>query len=292
MMRVVSINGRLLPRSQASVSVADGGFLHGEGIFETIRLYAGRPLLLPSHLRRAAAGLRLLGLAEPPRKTVEREIARVASANGVRGDAVCRLSLSRAPSGRGRATRVVVLRPLPDDLARASERGIRVQTLPFERATGPVPPIKSLSYLPSLLALRAADLADAAEALFISEAGEVREGATTNVFALVDGVLLTPPADGRILPGVFREHVLSLSGPGLPPVKESPLSREDLERASEVFLTNAVREIVPVIRLDTRPVGGGLPGPVTRGLQEAWRAYVAGSAGRPRRSPPRRRRRR
>ncbi len=282
MLRVVSINGRLLPMREARVSVREGAFLHGEGIFETVRLYSGRPLLLQSHLERASAGAKLLGLKLPPARTVEREIARLVAANRVRGDAVGRITLSRAHSNRraavARATRVLILRSLPDDLARQCERGISVRTLPFERAVGPAAAIKHLSYLPSILALRAADLAGAAEALFLSPGGQVLEGATTNVYACIDNTLFTPPADGRILPGVVRRHLFSLGGEGLPPIKEASISRADLDRASEVFLTNAVREIVPVVRIDARPVGGGLPGPATRAAQMAWRAFVSGLA--------------
>ncbi|MFQ5457366.1 MAG: aminotransferase class IV [Myxococcota bacterium] len=280
MMQHVSINGRLVTRAQARVSVADGGFLHGEGLFETIRLYAARPLFLDSHLDRLRAGARLLGLACPPARTFRREVNRVVRANRVRDDAVCRISLSRAPSRRPRprgeaaATRVILLRPLPEDIARATERGVHARTLRFDRAAGPSAAVKSLSYLPSILALRAADLAGAAEAVFISADDQVLEGATTNVFARVGDVLVTPPADGRILPGVMRGRLIALGGGGLPPIKEAPLPFRDLAEAPEVFLTNAIREVVPVTRLDGRRIGGGRPGPFTRSLQEACRAAM------------------
>ncbi len=277
MLQQVSINGRLQPRSRARVSVADGGFLHGEGVFETIRLYAGKALFIEDHLDRLAAGARMIGLVCPPEKTIRREIGRLVRANRVGGDVVCRLSLSRAPHGRGRgnaATRVIFLRALAEDTSRAFEKGVHARTLGFERAAGPSASLKTLSYLPSLLALRAADLAGAAEAIFISSGNLVLEGATTNVFARVGDVFVTPPADGRILPGVMRRHLLSLGVEGAPSIMEAPLEREALLEAPEIFLTNAVRELVPVIRLDGRSVGGGRPGPFTRALQERWRAFV------------------
>lgn len=277
MLQQVSINGRLLPRGRARVSVADGGFLHGDGVFETIRLYAGKPLFLEEHLDRLTAGAAMIGLVCPTGETIRREIDRLVRANRVRGDAVCRLSLSRAPhgrTGRNAATRVIFLRALGEETARDFERGVHARTLGFERAAGPSAALKTLSYLPSLLALRAADLTGAAEAIFISSGDIVLEGATTNVFARVGDVFITPPADGRILPGVMRRRLLSLGGESAPSIREAPLEREALLAAPEIFLTNAVRELTPVIRLDGRPVGGGRPGPFTRALQERWRALV------------------
>ncbi len=283
MMRVVSINGRLLPRREARVSVMDGGFLHGEGLFETIRLYRGRPLFLREHHVRLGEGARLLGLACPAEADLLQQIQQLVRANRVRGDAVCRLSLSRAPGpprppttgAPRRATRVLSLRALPEDLERTRTRGIAVQTVPFVRATGPPAALKSLSYLPSLLALRAADLAGASEALLVSPSGYVLEGATTNVFALVNERIVTPPADGQIVPGVLRRRLLALARTASLPFEETSLRIASLEAAPEIFVTNAVREILPVVRVDGRTVGTGRPGPATRAVQAAWRAHVA-----------------
>jgi branched-chain amino acid aminotransferase len=283
MMRVVSINGRLLPRREARVSVMDGGFLHGEGLFETIRLYRGRPLFLREHHARLGEGARLLALACPAEPDLRRQIRQLVRANRVRGDAVCRLSLSRAPGSPRppvagaprRATRVLSLRDLPKDLARMHARGIAAQTIPFLRAAGPLAALKSLSYLPSLLALRAADLAGASEALLVTPSGHVLEGATTNVFALVGDRIITPPADGQLVPGILRRRLLELARAASLPIEEAPLPISSLQAAPEIFVTNAVREILPVVRVNERMVGAGQPGPATRAVQTAWRSHVA-----------------
>jgi D-alanine transaminase len=282
MMGVVSLNGRLLPLRQARVSVADGGFLYGHGVFETIRLYGGTPLFLSDHAARLGAAARLLDLEYPSEAALGREIARLARANRVRGDAVCRVSLSRPPEfrrvrpGAGtRPTRVIVLRKLPDDLEQARARGIAACSVSFERATGPAASIKSLSYLPSVLALQAAALSGANEAIFVSPEGEVLEGATTNVFALVGGTVMTPPVDGRIVPGVLRRRLLEIGGGHALPIKEAAFTREELKEAPEIFVTNAVREVLPVVRIDGCPVGGGRPGPVTRAVQVMWASALA-----------------
>jgi branched-subunit amino acid aminotransferase/4-amino-4-deoxychorismate lyase len=288
MMRVVSINGRLVPRREARVSVADGGFLHGEGVFETIRLYQGKPLFLRDHLERLAEGARLLGLASPAESDLLRQIRQLVRANRARRDKICRLSLSRAPSTRrtpgaapARPTRVLTLRALPEDLERMRTRGISARTVPFQRAAGPSAALKSLSYLPSLLALRAADLAGAAEALFVTPSGHVLEGATTNVFAVLGERITTPPADGRLVPGILRRRLLALARGASLPFEEAPLPLASLEAAREIFVTNAAREILPVVRVDGRTVGTGRPGPATRAVQAAWRAHVASLLGGP-----------
>jgi branched-chain amino acid aminotransferase len=196
------------------------------------------------------------------------------------------VSLSAPPStpaswrasrrGRRAATRVILLRPLPADLARDLARGIGARTFREERATGPIAAIKATSYLPSVIALRAARRAGAREAIFVAPSGQVREGAASSVFARVGNAMITPPADGRILPGIMRALILALARKEALPVRERTLRAADLERAREIFITNAVREIVPVVRLDGRPVGTGKPGPLTRAVGMAWERYKGG----------------
>ena len=280
-----SLNGRIVPLSRAAIPVTDGAVTHGDGVFETIRLYGGRPLFLPRHRARLARGARLLGLACPPGATLAREIAALLARHRIPGDAVCRVSLSRPAGphrtarGGARATRVITLRALPADLSRARSRGIAARTVPFDRGGGPAAAVKSLSYLPSLLALRLARAGGAQEAIFLSSSGEVLEGATSNVFIRIGDRFVTPPADGRILAGVMRGHLLDLARTRSLPLAEAPIRLRDLARTREIFLTNAVREIVPVVRLDGRRVGNGKPGPLTGAIRHAWELYRGEAAG-------------
>jgi len=277
-----SVNGRVVPLSRAAIPVTDGAVTHGDGVFETIRLYGGKPLFLIKHRARLARGARLLGLACPSRAALTRNIDALLRRNLGCGDAVCRVSLSRPPGvdpaarGVARATRVITLRALPADLSRARSRGIAARTVPFDRGGGPAAAVKSLSYLPSLLALRLARAAGAQEAILLSSFGEVLEGAASNVFVRVENGFVTPPADGRILPGVMRGLLLDLARARSLPVAEAPVQLRDLTRAREIFVTNAVRELVPVVRLDGRAVGDGKPGRQTRRIQDAWEVYMKG----------------
>jgi len=277
-----SVNGRVVPLSRAVIPVTDGAVTHGDGVFETIRLYGGTPRFLTAHRARLARGARLLGLACPSRAVLAHEITALLRRHRIPGDAVCRVSLSRPGSAdsaaiaRVRATRIITLRPLPKDLARARSRGIAARTVPFDRGGGPAAAVKSLSYLPSLLALRLVRAAGAREAILLSPSGEILEGAASNVFVRVGNGFVTPPADGRILPGVMRSLLLDLARARSLPLAEGPLRLRDLTRAREIFITNAVRELVPVVRLDGRAVGGGKPGRQTRRIQDAWEAYMKG----------------
>ncbi len=274
-----SVNGRIVALSRAVIPITDGAVTHGDGLFETLRLYGGRPLFLPSHRARLARGARVLGLACPSEALLAREIGALAGRNRIRGDAVCRVTLSRPgsadPASRraARATRVIAIRPLPSDLARAHSRGIAARTVPFDRGGGPAAAVKSLSYLPSLLALRLARAAGAAEAILLSPSGEVLEGAASNVFVRVGDRFVTPPADGRILAGVMRGLLLHLARGRALPLGEGPVRLRDLVRAREIFVTSAVLEMVPVVRIDGRRVGPGRPGALTREISKAWEAY-------------------
>jgi len=277
-----SVNGRVVPLARAVVPVTDGAVTHGDGVFETIRLYGGTPRFLTAHRARLVRGARLLGLACPSRAALTHDINALLRRNLGCGDAVCRVSLSRPPGadpaarGAARATRVITLRALPADLSRARSRGISARTVPFDRGGGPAATVKSLSYLPSLLALRLARAAGAREAILVSPSGEILEGAASNVFVRIGNRFVTPPADGRILPGVVRGLLLDLARARSLPVAEAPVRLRDLSRAREIFVTNAVREIVPVVRLDGRAVGDGKPGRQTRRIQDAWEAYKTG----------------
>jgi branched-chain amino acid aminotransferase len=141
------------------------------------------------------------------------------------------------------------------------------------------PGAKTGAHLPHVLAVRAARAAGAHEAVLVDGRGFVTEGATSNVFAVRRGRLVTPPLAAGILPGVTRGVVLALAREAGVLADESPLAAAELEGAEEVFITSTTREIVPVTRLGERPVGKGAPGPVTRALHRAFRVRAGGPVG-------------
>lgn len=281
---VVSLDGMVVPRDRAVVSVYDRGFLYGDTVFETLRVYRGVPYLLGEHLARLAASAALVGIALPVGlDAIEREV-QDALAAAAEPDAVVRVTLSRGegpigldPSAAIRPRRVVFVEPLGAGPAAAQATGIAVRLVATRRAADLVPAAKVGAYLDAVVAVRAARAQGDDEAIVIDPAGLVVEATAANVFALVirpEGPTLVTPPEGALLPGITRRRVIGLGRAASMVVQEAPLTAADLASAREVFLTSSVREIVPVVRIDGRPVADGAPGVVTRSLQAAYRLAV------------------
>ena len=223
--------------SQLNVSALSDGFMFGLGVYETIRVLGGRPVFLDRHLARLRRGAAQLGLELPTSLEEWRErLARLAHANQL-GDAVVKLIRFGDVGG----AREIAVSRSSGYRAEQYERGFRVQSVATARE-GAVHEMKSLAYLEKLLARRAAQGAGYDDAVFVDPAGNLLEGAGSNLFAVVDGKLLTPPAH-HILPGVARSVVLECAAGG---VEERVLTPPLIEAATEVFLTNAVMGVMPV----------------------------------------------
>ncbi|GAB4257312.1 MAG: branched-chain-amino-acid transaminase [Deferrisomatales bacterium] len=273
------IGDELVPEGRARISAFDRGFLYGEGLFETLRLYGGRPFGLRAHWARLEASAAFLGLPLPPEDPAE-AVARVARANRLE-DAAVRLTLTRGelprgprPGPGGTARLVVQVRPLPADLTERQRRGVAGCRLPWPlRARGnPLHRHKTLGYLTSIVALGAAP--PGAEPILENAHGQVAEGATSNVFWVRRSRLCTPHPEAGCLPGITRALVLDLARFSGMDVEEGLFDWTGLVQAEEAFLTNSVAEVVPLIAVDGRPVGTGTPGAVTRSLQRGYRQRV------------------
>lgn len=265
---IVWSNGRYHPLEEPAATLGNSGFLHGLGVFTTLRLSRGRPLGLAAHHARLARHGRELGLDLAPSPTELAEvISELTAANNIeKNEMRLRITLTREGPA---AFLTLVPGPLPVGLDRWQAEGAAVITLGPRHQRTVLPHLKSLQYLPSVLAQEAAATVGAAEALILDEGEDLLEGAVSNVFLVEGRTLATPAADGRILAGLTRGRVLALAGQLGLEARETRLTATDLARAGEIFLTNCVREVVPVVGVDGRPVGAGLPGPVTRQLQQA-----------------------
>ena len=258
------------------VPVVDRGFLYGDALFEVLPTHRGEPAYLGRHLERMAAGGALLGFRQPcPREAFEADVARLVREAGP--DLVLRLFWSRGdgagiPAEPPMGRRVSMAFPLRTLAAEAYAAGVECVLVPG-RATV-LPGAKVAGYAANVLATRAARSAGAHEALFEDDHGRIEEGATSNLFAVHAGGLVTPPAD-RILPGITRAVVLEIARELAIPVRLEPLERGFLGRADELFLTSSVRELLPVRAV--QGVSLGPPGPVTRRLTDAYRARLGQS---------------
>jgi D-amino acid aminotransferase len=285
---LVWLNGRFVDARHARVAALDRGLLHGDGAYDTWRTYGGRPFALAAHLRRLTAATRRLELPAPG--AIGRWEARTRTLlrrNGLVDGAV-RLTITRgvggtgpAPSGRARPTRLLTVRPIPSDLATLQARGVSVVLLPFARDAGPGwGAFKLVGHASAVLGKTIAKRRRAFEGLYVTPDGHVTEGTTSNLFAVLDGVLVTPPTDGTILAGVTRDLVRTIARRAGLRARETSITVTGLRRAAEVFLTASTIEVLPVVRVDGRAVGNGRPGPLTRRLQERYQAAVTRKLGR------------
>lgn len=251
--RTVWLDGRLVRGADATLSLFDRGARDGEGIFETVRVYDGRPSDWQRHMERLVLSAAELGFPVPAGPgTLRAALDEVLEADGLR-DAVARLTVTRGVPG-GRPTRTgawVEAEPLGARLwsgVRTGTASAIFSKLPFE--PGPLGRHKTTSRLAYALAREEARAARADEALLVSAAGEVLEGAVSSVFAVIRGEVLTPPLARGILPGLARRRVIELCGEIGVPVREHAIGRADLAAAEEVFLTNSVQEVVPLAMVE------------------------------------------
>lgn len=279
---LVWIDGDLVPAERATVSVFDRGFRNGEGVFETFRAYGDFVFRLDAHLRRALAGAAELGFDVGPAARLREAVTRTAQANlaALDGrDSALRLTVSAGPidpdspfpgHAMGTPTAVVTSHALALAADRF-ERGARAVTVPLARE---FPHVKAVSHLVAVTARRRAREEGADEALLTTTTGEVLEGAGSNLFAVVDGTLVTPPLDAGLLAGVTRSVVLEVAERLGVPYATAPLSVEQVWGADEAFLTATTREVTPLLTVDGRSLGDGRPGPVTARILAGYRAIV------------------
>lgn len=281
----VNINGKLYDKEDAKVSVYDHGLLYGDGVFEGIRSYGGRVFRLEQHLRRLWDSARAICLEIPiQRADLAAAIVDTLKVNNIE-DGYIRLVVTRGAGtlgldpARTSHPQVIIITDhitlYPPELY---QKGLEIVTASTIRnhAAALSPRIKSLNYLNNILAKIEGLKAGCVEALMLNTKGEVAECTGDNIFLVHNGELLTPPTDAGILEGVTREAVMELAVDSNREVREVPLARHDVYIADECFLTGTAAEVVPVVKVDNRPIGAGVPGPVTRDLMERFKRLTRG----------------
>jgi branched-chain amino acid aminotransferase len=267
----VSIDGLLVAPDQASISIFDRGLLYGDGVFEVFRTWDEAVVDLAAHLDRLFTSAVMLGIKGLDKPLVADAVRRTLEAAGP-GEHRIRVVLTRGPGslvapldalGPGRA--IVVVEPLP---AQPAELSLALVDFPLPRRTGHAH--KTLAYLDHILARELAAAAGADEALRLGPDGDVVECATSNVFIVAAGVVATPPVELGILPGVTRARVIAACATAGIAVEQRRLSTQDVYAADELFVTSAVRGVVPITRLDGVARAAG---PVTARVIEG---YLAG----------------
>ncbi|NLH41743.1 MAG: hypothetical protein GX448_07875 [Planctomycetes bacterium] len=271
----VFLNDGLVDAEKAGVSVADSGLLYGAGLFETMRSRNGVVFRLQDHLDRLFLSAATLSIAHSYDKPhIGRAIESLLQTNQLT-DARLRLTLTGGPLAESDEQRKPTLlitatefKPYPSDYYKT---GVLVILCPFrQNATDPMCGHKTICYYPRLLALNLAHQRRAAEAIWFTMENRLAEGCVSNVFLVKNSILQTPSLETPVLPGIARKTVLELARQQSIEVVEKDLFVTDLLDADEVFLTNVVMEVLPVISVEKRAIGSGTVGPVTQRLRDAF----------------------
>lgn len=266
------------PPSSTAVRADDRGLLYGDGLFETMLAVDGVLDDASRHLDRLAAGALVLGIAFDA--SAARKLAEDA-ARGRPGESAVRLTLTRGPGaglgtlGAGPPTLLSRAGPVPwSDRHRAE--GVAAVFASRRRVPAAClePSLKSLNYLPNVLARMEAERRGAEEALFLGLDGGAVEGTVSNVFAVVGGALATPALAEGCFPGLARADVLALARAEGLRVEERRILPAEIAGADEAFLTSTLAGVLPLVRLEGADVAAGVPGPVTRRLQTLYRGLV------------------
>ncbi len=277
------LNGHFLPLEEATISIEDRGFQFGDGVYEVIRVYRGVPFRPHDHFVRFERSAQAIALPCPLSSTEWEALIREGIARSQCGDGKVYIQLTRGAAPRAhlfpcsvRPTFVMTFRELAGIEASHQQHGVCAITLPdlrWARCS-----IKSLNLLPNLLAKQAANEAGAFEAILVRD-GVVTEGATSNVCLVNHGGIITPSLSDRLLAGVTRAVVLELARTHGIAIDERAVREEELSQADELFLIGTTIEVLPVVRLNSVPVGAGTPGPVTQAMGEAFQRCVRSETG-------------
>ncbi len=273
------INGTLYAKQDAKISVYDHGLLYGDGVFEGLRSYGGKVFRLEQHLDRLWNSAKAILLEIPmSRADMAKAIDETLKANGLE-DGYIRLIVTRGAGtlgldpNRTSHPQVIVITDYiavyPEELY---QQGLEIITASSQRnhPAALSPRIKSLNYLNNILAKIECLQAGCMEALMLNHKGEVAECTADNIFLVKGGVLLTPPTDAGILEGITRDAVIELARQSGYEVREISLTRHDVYIADEVFLTGTAVEVIAVVKVDSRKIGSGTPGPITKELKEKF----------------------
>src|SRR6476661_3223794 len=275
----IYISGKYYAKEDAKVSVYDHGFLYGDGVFEGMRSYGGKVFRLQQHLERLWASAKAIWLKiRMTQEALPPPVNDTLAKNGIK-DGYIRLVVTRGAGALGldpnkcSDPQVIIIADhiqlYPKEMY---EKGLEIVTASTIRnhSAALSPRIKSLNYLNNIMAKIEGLQAGCVEALMLNAKGEVAECTGDNIFIVRNGVLMTPPIDAGILEGITRDAVIELAQELKIPVQQIALTRHDIYIADECFLTGSAAEVIPVVKLDSRVIGDGKPGAITKKLTERF----------------------
>jgi len=279
----VYLNNRLVPEEEAVVSVYDHGFLYGDGIYETVRVYDGIVFMFEEHLRRFERSAAMISLTTPLTESALRAAVMETLEKNDLKDASVRISLTRGAGPLGldpalcpQPTLVIYAHPFSQYPAGLYEEGVRVMIARTRRNYREAlnPQIKSHNFLNNILAKIESKNGDYFEAIMRNIEGHLAEGTVTNVFFVKHGILCTPDIEVGLLDGITRGLLLRLALEVGMKVREGRFRPGDIKNADEVFISNSLMEVMPVTYVGTEMIAAGKVGHWTLKLLEAYRGAV------------------
>jgi branched-chain amino acid aminotransferase len=284
----VYVDGSIAEEQAAVVPVFDRGFLYGDSVYEVARTSGGRVVDGARHLERLGRSAAAILLPLPPPAEIAAAIAATLAA-AANPESYLRVMVTRGSGEYGldpgladRPRLVVIVRPLqrPPEILYRDGASVALVGPRQERsgpgfAVGRDPAVKSGNYISSVIALAAARRAGCYEPILCNLAGDLVEGASSNIFVVRGGALATPPLADGLLDGITRRRVMEICAADGLPVAEAHLRPDDLRGADEAFLTSSVRGVMPVVRVEETPIRDGHPGPITARVMGAYAAFLA-----------------
>jgi len=282
---LIWIDGQWYDRDSAKVSVFDHGLLYGDGVFEGMRVYGGKVFRLEEHVDRLYDSAHAIWLTVPVPKEEMIRVTEEGVRRGRLSEGYLRHIVTRGVGDLGldprkcaRATVIIIFDTISLWPRERYEQGLTVLTAgtPMPHREALSPRVKSLNYLPHILAKVEGIHAQVDEVLMLDSAGYVAEASGMNLFIVKRGELRTPPAYAGILRGVTRDVIRELAAAAGIPAREEPINRYDVYTADEAFFTGTAAEIAPIRSLDGRTIGAGPVGPVTRELITRFHTLTRG----------------
>ena len=282
---MIWLDGEWHTRETAQVSVFDHGLLYGDGVFEEIRVYGGRIFRVEEHIDRLYDSAQAIWMNVPMSKAEMIEVTEEAVRRSGLSEAYIRHIITRgvgdlglSPKNCPRPTIIIIVDTISLWPAATYETGLRVMTAgtPIPHREALSPRVKSLNYLPHIMAKCEGIVAGMDDVLMLDSAGFVAEASGCNIFVVKGNEIRTPPAYAGILRGVTRDLVIEIASGAGYQMREEPINRYDVYTADEVFFTGTAAEVVGIREVDGRKIGIGKPGPVTHDIAARFRAITRG----------------
>lgn len=273
----VYVDGKLVRAEEAAASAFDRGIMYGDGIYETVRVYKGKPFMLEAHIKRMEHGCSVIEMAPPSAADVRRGVSQVLEANNLK-EAYVRITATRGPTGKlwfdpesDAPTLLIFARPM---VLESFVEGLNLIISKFRTdEESPLCGIKMSGILPKIMARTQALRAGAHDALLLNTKEVVSEATAANAFWVKDGMLFTPCMTCGLLDGITRSVIMELAVPNDIPAVVGQFTLEDVLSADEMFLTSSTWEVAPVVSLEGKSFGK-VPGPVTARIHKLYRSRV------------------